>query len=405
MTKNNWKSSISRFLFAQTISLLGSSIVQYAIIWHIILTTSSGGMLAISTACGFLPQILISLFAGVWIDRFNRKKIIMISDTVIALSTLILAVTLLMGETSSWLLFAALIIRSAGTGVQTPTVNAIIPQIVPSDKLMKINGINSTLSSIIMFSSPVISGAVLSLSSLEAALFIDVITAIIGVGVTASIFVKPHQSNSKAGISNIDEIKTGFSYLKQNQFMRRLLTFQVIILFLISPSAFLTPLMVSRTFGEEIWRLTASEMAYSLGMILGGILITSWGGFRKKLNTTILAGAIYGVVMVGLGGAPWFVLYLILNTLIGITSPCYNAPLTVTIQEQVPPHMLGRVFSFMQIASSCALPIGMVFFGPLADVVEVQWLLMGSGILVLFITSIIWKRNYLFQNNTIAETS
>lgn len=163
--------------------------------------------------------------------------------------------------------------------------------------------------------------------------------------------------------------------------------------------------MVSRTFGEEIWRLTASEMAYSLGMILGGILITSWGGFRKKLNTTILAGAIYGVVMVGLGGAPWFVLYLILNTLIGITSPCYNAPLTVTIQEQVPPHMLGRVFSFMQIASSCALPIGMVFFGPLADVVEVQWLLIGSGILVLFITSIIWKRNYLFQNNTIAETS
>lgn len=235
MTKNNWKSSISRFLFAQTISLLGSSIVQYAIIWHIILTTSSGGMLAISTACGFLPQILISLFAGVWIDRFNRKKIIMISDTIIALSTLILAVTLLMGETSSWLLFAALIIRSAGTGVQTPTVNAIIPQIVHSDKLMKINGINSTLSSIIMFSSPVISGAVLSLSSLEAALFIDVITAIIGVGVTASIFVKPHQSNSKAGISNIDEIKTGFSYLKQNQFMRRLLTFQVIILFLISP--------------------------------------------------------------------------------------------------------------------------------------------------------------------------
>lgn len=400
MTNNNWKGSISRFLFAQTISLLGSSIVQYAIIWHITLTTSSGGMLAISTVCGFLPQILISLFAGVWIDRFNRKKIIMISDTVIALSTLILALTLLMGQTSSWLLFAALIIRSAGTGIQTPTVNAIIPQIVPSDKLMKINGINSTLASIIMFSSPVISGAVLSLSSLEAALFIDVITAVIGVGVTASIFIKPHQSGSKAGSSSIDEIKIGFSYLKQNLFMRRLLTFQVVILFLISPSAFLTPLMVSRSFGEEIWRLTASEMAYSLGMILGGILITSWGGFQKKLNTTILAGAIYGVVMVGLGGAPWFVLYLVLNTIIGITSPCYNAPLTVTIQEQVPPHMHGRVFSFMQIASSCALPIGMVFFGPLADIVAVQWLLVGSGIFVLLISLVIWKRNYLFQNNT-----
>lgn len=323
----------------------------------------------------------------------------MISDTIIALSTLILALTLLMGETSSWLLFAALIIRSAGTGVQTPTVNAIIPQIVPSDKLMKINGINSTLSSIIMFSSPVISGAILSLSSVETALFIDVITAVIGVGVTASIFIKPHQSGSKEGSSSIDEIKMGFSYLKQTRFMRRLLTYQLIILFLISPSAFLTPLMVSRSFGEQIWRLTTSEMAYCLGMILGGVIITSWGGFRKKLNTTILAGAIYGVVMIGLGGAPWFVLYLIFNTIIGVTSPCYNAPLTVTIQEQVPPHLHGRVFSVMQIASSCALPFGMVLFGPLADIVGVQWLLMASGFCVLLISLTIWKTNYLFQNN------
>lgn len=395
MTTNNWKSSISRFLFAQTISLLGSSIVQYAIIWHITLTTSSGAMLAISTVCGFLPQILISLFAGVWIDRFDRKKIIMISDTLIALSTLVLAIILLMGEKSPWFLFAALIIRSAGTGIQTPTVNAIIPQIVPADQLMKINGINSTISSIIMFSSPVISGAILSLASLETALFIDVITAVIGVGITSSIFVKPYHCGMKTNSSSLDEIKMGFAYLKQNQFIKRLLIYQVVILFLISPSAFLTPLMVSRSFGEEIWRLTASEMAYSLGMILGGILITSWGGFRKKTDTTLLAGAIYGAVMVGLGESPWFALYLILNTIIGVTSPCYNAPITVTIQEQVPPQMHGRIFSFMQIATSCALPFGMTIFGPLADIIKVQWILIGSGFVILIISFIVWKRDYL----------
>lgn len=394
MTQNNWKKSIFRFLFAQTISLFGSSIVQYAIIWHIILTTSSGGMLAISTVCGFLPQILISLFAGRWIDRFNRKNIIMISDSVIGISTLVLALILLSGESIEWLLFLVLIIRSAGTGVQTPTVNAIIPQIVPTDKLMKINGINSTISSVVMFSSPVISGAILSVWSLEVTLFIDVITALIGVLITSRIFIQSdHLSTSNS--SGISDIKAGFAYLKRNIFVKRLLIYQIVILFLISPSAFLTPLMVSRHFGGDIWRLTLSEMSYSFGMVIGGILITSWGGFRKRLNTTVLSGAIYGAVMICLGGSPWFFLYLLFNTIIGITSPCYTTPITVTIQDEVPSNMHGRIFSFMQIASSCSLPIGMTIFGPLADIFDVELILIFSGIGILFISFFIWRRGYL----------
>ena len=126
MNDLNWKKSITRFLTAQTISLFGSSLVQYAIVWYITLTTSSGKMLTISTLCGFLPQILISLFAGVWIDRYDRKLMIMLSDSVIAVSTLLLAIAFLSGHKSVWLLFAALVVRSAGTGIQTPAVNAKI---------------------------------------------------------------------------------------------------------------------------------------------------------------------------------------------------------------------------------------------------------------------------------------
>ena len=98
MNDLNWKKSITRFLTAQTISLFGSSLVQYAIVWYITLTTSSGKMLTISTLCGFLPQILISLFAGVWIDRYDRKLMIMLSDSVIAVSTLLLAIAFLSGH-------------------------------------------------------------------------------------------------------------------------------------------------------------------------------------------------------------------------------------------------------------------------------------------------------------------
>lgn len=400
MKEYNWKKSIIRFLSAQTISLFGSSIVQYAIVWYITLTTSSGKMLMFSTLCGFMPQIIISLFAGVWIDRYERKKLVMLSDSAIAFSTLLLAVSFLAGYKNIWLLMAVLIIRSAGTGIQTPAVNAMIPQIVPARQLMRVNGINSTVSSIIMFISPAVSGAILSVASLEATLFIDVISAVIGVGITSTIFIRPYEKKLPGKNSYLEEIKNGFAYLKENRFIKRLLIFQLVILFLISPSAFLTPLMVSRTFGEEVWRLTASEMTYSFGMIMGGLLIASWGGFKKKLNTTMLAGAFYGALMIGLGTAPLFLIYLVCNALIGITAPCYNAPITVTIQEKVIPEMHGRIFSFMQIATSCALPLGMVLFGPLADIFSVQSLLLVSGAVVVVISSLVYGTSFLDPDAT-----
>lgn len=400
MKEYNWKKSIVRFLSAQTISLFGSSIVQYAIVWYITLTTSSGKMLMFSTLCGFMPQIIISLFAGVWIDRYERKKLVMLSDSAIAFSTLLLAVSFLAGYKNIWLLMAVLIIRSAGTGIQTPAVNAMIPQIVPAQQLMRVNGINSTVSSIIMFISPAVSGAVLSVASLEATLFIDVISAVIGVGITSTIFIRPYEKKLPGKNSYLEEIKNGFAYLKENRFIKRLLIFQLVILFLISPSAFLTPLMVSRTFGEEVWRLTASEMTYSFGMIMGGLLIASWGGFKKKLNTTMLAGAFYGALMIGLGTAPLFLIYLVCNALIGITAPCYNAPITVTIQEKVIPEMHGRIFSFMQIATSCALPLGMVLFGPLADIFSVQSLLLVSGAVVVVISALVYGTSFLDPDAT-----
>lgn len=387
----SWKNTAARFLTAQTISLFGSSLVQYAIVWYVTLSTSSGRMLTISTVCGFAPQIAISLFAGVWIDRYDRKMLIMLSDTVIALSTLILAIAFLSGHRNIWLLFTVLMIRSAGTGIQTPAVNAVIPQIVPQEHLMRVNGIQSTITALIMFFSPAVSGAILSVSTLETTLFIDVFTALIGVGITSVLAIPGYRKDrmeDHAGTSSgISSLKQGFLYLKTDSFVRHLLLFQIAVLFLISPSAFLTPLMVSRTFGPQVWRLTASEMTYSIGSVLGGILITSWGGFKKRLKTTVLAGWLYGVLMAGLGMAPAFLIYLACNMMIGITSPCYNSPITVSIQEQVPASMQGRVFSFMQISTSCALPLGMMVFGPLADVIRIQTLLIGGGVAVIICTA------------------
>jgi DHA3 family macrolide efflux protein-like MFS transporter len=384
--KNQWKNKIIQFLTAQTVSLLGSALVQYSIVWYITLATSSGAMLTISTICGFAPQIIISFFAGVWIDRYSRKRLIMVSDGMIAVSTLILAILFLTGYKNLWVLFGVLAVRSAGTGIQTPAVNAMIPQIVPKEQLMKVIGLNSTILSLIMFLSPALSGAILSVASLETVLFIDVITAIVGIVITSTIVV-PHYSGAQdIGKSSLQDLKMGFVYLKENSFVKRLLLFQIIVLFLISPAAFLTPLMVSRTFGVEVWRLTLGEMTYSAGTVLGGILIVAWGGFKNRMDTAILASLTYGLLMIALGLSPVFPVYLVFNVLIGVTTPCYNSPITVMIQEKVEPSMQGRVFSFMQIATSCALPIGMLLFGPFADRVRIQSLLIIAGSLVAVCT-------------------
>lgn len=386
MDRSSWKKQTIKFLTAQTISLFGSSLVQYAIIWYITLATSSGRMLTFSTLCGFLPQVAISLFAGVWIDRYDRKKLIMLSDGAIAVATLILAVGFLTGHESYWLLFTVLAIRSAGSGIQAPAVNALLPQIVPRGQLMRVNGVNNMLSSLIMFLSPAVSGAILSGASLEATLLVDVVTAVIGVSITAVVKCSPWVKGETEEKSHLEQLKEGLFYVAENSSIRRLLIYQLAVLFLISPSAFLTPLLVSRNFGAEVWRLTASEMTYSLGMAVGGLLIASWGGFKNRIHTTVLAGAVYGLMMLGLGTARAFPVYLTCNLLIGITAPCYNTPITVSLQERVKPSMHGRVFSLMQIATSYALPLGMAFFGPLADIFRVQALLVGAGIAVLVVS-------------------
>ncbi|MEG0077166.1 MFS transporter [Anaerorhabdus sp.] len=386
--KNNWKKNIVRFLSAQTISLFGSSLVQYAIVWYVTLSTSSGLMLTISTVCGFLPQICISLFAGSWIDKYDRKKLIMASDSLIALATLCLALLFISGHKNIWVLFLVLMIRSAGAGLQTPAVNAVLPQIVPQENLMKVNGIMSTCNSIMMFLSPAVSGAILSIFSLEVTLFIDVITAVIGVSLTYGVRIQKLTEKVNKDQTMIQTMKEGFQFIKTNKFVLNLLIFQMVSMFMISPSAFLTPLMIARRFGDEVWRLTASEMTYSLGMVMGGILISTWGGFKNRLNTALVAGTIYGVLMITLGLSPWFVLYLVCNVLIGVISPCYNTPITVSIQERVEPSMQGRVFSFMQITTSCMLPIGMMVYGPLSDYIPVEFILIFAGILVIVSASV-----------------
>lgn len=386
--ENNWIFKSIIFIAGQTISLFGSSVVAYAIVWYITLETSSAKMMTISILCSFLPQILISLFAGVWADRYNRKLIIIFSDLFIAVATLILAIVFLMGEKSLTLIFIASIIRSIGSGIQAPAVNAVLPQIVPSEKLTKVNSINITMANSLNLVSPAFGGFVLATLGFEFTLFVDVITALIAV-VIMSFLKLPKSKEVLESKSAILDLKEGLVYIKHHAFIGKLLIFYIVFYFLITPVAFLSPIMVERSFGSDIWRLTANEMAWALGNVLGGGIMVFWGGYKNHFHTMAFSCVGFGITIAILGLSTNFNMYLLILLISGLFMPLFGTAETVLIQENAQENMLGRVFSVVQIISSAALPLGMLFFGPLGDVVKIEYIMLTTGILVVVLATYI----------------
>ncbi len=380
----NWKKNIVLFLSSQTISLFGSSLVQYAIFWYITLATQSGIMMTIMVICGFLPTFFLSPFAGVWADRYNRKILIMISDSVIALSTLVLAILFIMGYDLLWLLFLIAAVRALGTAVQVPAVGAYIPQLVPQEELTRINAVNGTIQALVMLVSPMLSGALMTIASIEIIFFIDVVTALLAVSILFIFLQVPAHAKAleKSAIGYFSDLREGFRYINRHDYVKKLFLFCTVYFILVAPVAFLTPLQVTRSFGEEVWRLTAVEVAFSSGMMLGGIIMAAWGGFKNKIHSMALSTVIIGGCAVALGVIPFFSIYLPFMVLAGIVMPVFNTPFTVLLQEKIEPNFLGRVFGVLGMITSTMMPLGMLLFGPLADIITIEWLLITTGALI-----------------------
>lgn len=395
---NNWKRNITLFLTSQTISLFGSALVQYAIMWHITLSTESGVMMTLYILCGFLPTFFLAPFAGVWADRYNRKWLISIADGMIAFSTLILAILFLMGYESIWLLFVIAAIRAFGTGIQTPAVGAILPQIVPEDKLIKVNGINGSIQAAIMFIAPMISAGLLSFATLEVIFFIDVVTAAMAI-FTLLFFLKinVHEKATQEQVGYIDDFKAGIQYIREHAFLKSFFIFFAMLFFLTAPVAFLTPLQVARTFGDDVWRLTVIELTFSIGMMVGGGVIASWGGFKNRIHTMAFAGVIMSICTIGLGIVPNFWLYSVFMAICGVAMPVFNTPTTVILQEKVDGNYLGRIFGIFSMISSSMMPIGMLIFGPLADTIAIEWILIVTGVLMLLLLVLLGRNKTLIE--------
>lgn len=407
MNKNNnhrnsslFNKEIALFLISQNVSLFGSSVVGFAIIWYITLETSSGFWLMLSTICSMLPQVVISLWGGVWADRHNRKYLIMLADGFIAISTLGLAIAFWMGFQRIELLLAVSVVRSMGAGIQTPAVNAIYPQLVSQDKLTKIQGINQTLNSVLMLLAPAVGGIVLGSMDISWAFMLDVVTAALAILIVS--FIKVEKIQRTDDIAPIfTELKQGIDYTFHHPLLRGIVICYAFSFFLITPAAVLSPLLVERSFGNEVWRLTANEIVWTVGSLVGGVFISLYGNFKDKIRTIAVCLVAFGITFAVLGIAGNFTLYLIIMGIAGFFMPIIATAQTVFIQETTQPTMLGRVFSIVQIISASAMPVAILIFGPLADIVSVELILIISGVLLTLVGILYQSSNkkYIDKNS------
>lgn len=368
-------------------SLLTSAIVQYAIIWHITFKTGSAVDLAMATIAGILPQILLGPIAGVIVDRFDRKKIMMYSDGMIAVATLVLGILFLYGEPSMMGMYIVLAVRSLGSTFHSPSFTASIPMLAPKEKLVKISGINQTINSITLIIAPILAGILFGAIPLPYIIFLDIIGAIFGIGSIAMVHIpNPEKKEEKSNI--LLEMKQGFGEIKQSRFLLILTMYVIAICIIFMPIASMYPLITKNYFRLEAIHVSIVEVLFSIGMLVGGIAMAKEVGFRKKQYTILVAMLIFAVALIASGLIPnsMFWMFVFLTFVMGSMGPFFEGLYTVILQTKIEPQKQGRVFSIVMSFMQLATPIGLFLVAPIAEQIGVEKMFVISGILMIIAT-------------------
>jgi DHA3 family macrolide efflux protein-like MFS transporter len=376
----------------QAFSLIGSSLVQFALVWWMTRTTGSATVLATATLVALLPQILLGPFVGALVDRWNRRIIMIVADTSIAVATGVLIVLFSTGLVQVWHVYVILLVRSLGGAFHYPAMAASTSLMVPKSQLARIAGLNQTLQGLLSVFSPPLGALLIGLLPMHGVLAIDIGTAALAVLplLFLSIPNPPRQTAVADGTtrktSYWHDLGEGFTYVLKWPGLLGLILLAMMINFLLVPSSSLTPLVVTKVYGKGVVELGWTETLFGAGVILGGLVLSAWGGFKRKIVTS-LAGVLgigAGVLLVGLAPGNLFYLILVANFIMGLTQVFANGPLTAIFQSAIEPDMQGRVLSLISAGATAMMPLSLLVAGPLSDRLGVRfWYLLGGGLCIL----------------------
>ncbi|MBP7293132.1 MAG: MFS transporter [Bacteroides sp.] len=384
---SNWKNVFGIIWTGQLFSILSSSIVSFALILWLSFETGSAEVLALSALAALLPQSVIGLVAGVYIDRWDRKRTMIAADSFIAFCTLLLAVLFFLNLAEIWHIYVLLALRSVGSAFHMPAMQASIPLLAPADQLGRIAGINQMLESVCNIAGPALGALFIGLMDISYILLLDVGGALMAC--LSLLFVRipnPEQDeNKRTGIWI--ELKEALHIVKKIKGITPLVLFSVLSTFVIMPVAVLFPLMTLKHFSGDAFQMSVVEVAWGAGMLLGG---AGMGVFSIKTNKVILINLMY--VLIGLsfyfsGILPesgfWTFVFLTLAG--GVADSIYNACFITVIQIQIPPHILGRIFSVYLSLALLPSMIGLVAAGAIADAIGLSNMFIISGLLLCLI--------------------
>jgi len=381
----NWKARFFPIWVGQQFSLFGSAIAQFALVWWLTQKTGSATVLATASLVAILPQILLGPFAGALVDRWNRKRVMIIADSFIALVSFILALLFWAGKAEVWHIFLVQVFRALGGAFHWPALTASISLMVPKEHLTRISGLNQTLQGVRNIVTPPLAAFLLSLLPIPGILMIDVVTAFLAVAPLLFVFVpQPRQEGMRP--SYFRELRAGFRYVWNWRGLFYLFLGATLLNALLNPAFSLLPLLVSKYFGKGALELGTLQAAFGFGVIAGGLILSVWGGFKRRIYTSFLGmlGMGIGVLFLGLVPRQLFLGAVGAMALAGIMNPITNGPLMAILQAAVAPEMQGRVFSILETLASGASPLGLAIAGPVADLFGIQiWFILGGMSLLL----------------------
>lgn len=385
----------------QIVSLVGSALVQFALVWYVTKETGSAAVLATATTAAIVPNILFGPFVGALVDRWNRKLVMIIADLVVALATVVLAVLFATGAIQIWHIIAILLTRSAAGVFQGPARTAATTLMVPKEHLSRLGGVNQAVDGMINIFSPALGALLLEVLPMQGVLAVDILTAAIAISLLI-FFVKVPQPTTKPKLDKVTprsllaDVRDAVRYIVTWPGLFLMILMASLLNMFLAPGGNLLPLHVTTFFGKGAQELAWMQVAVGVGGIVGGLLLGVWGGFKRRVWTVLMGilGIGAGMLTFGLIPANRFTWSLLSLGMVGLMASFANGSLGPLLQTKVPPEVQGRVFMLLSSLTLAMMPIGLFLSAPIADNfgTQVSYIVGGAACLVIGLLGLMDKR-------------
>jgi DHA3 family macrolide efflux protein-like MFS transporter len=390
---HNWAARFYTVWGGQSFSLFGSALVQFALVWYLTKETSSATVLATATLVALLPQIVLGPFVGALVDRWNRRLIMMVADGGIALATIALIYLFAAERVEIWHIYLIMMIRSLGQAFHFPAMQASTSLMVPEKHLTRISGANQTLQGAINIIAPPTGALLLEVLPMQGVLAIDIATALLATSPLVFISIPqpvrsgetPDENGEVKQIGFMQDVHEGLRYVASWPGLLAILIMATLINFLLTPTSSLMPLLITKHFSLGALEFGLMDSAWGFGVIIGGLILSTWGGFKRKVATSMMGiiGIGLGITIVGLTPANMYWLAISGMAFSGVMNPITNGPLFALVQSTVKPDMQGRVMSLIISAATAMTPLSLMVAGPLSDAIGIRTWFWFGGVLCL----------------------